>query len=367
MLVSSLMNQAEILEVLTRGGAAATFVGLALIVLRGGATPSRVTGALFCLAAAGHTLTQSPALAASLGWAWTPVWAFSVMAAGLLWAFVLELFEDRAKLSPALFLPALVLLALGVVALVAPDARRMLWLAHDLIGALLVGHALFIIAASWRGDLVEARRRLRAPILAVSSLYALAVIVVETGELFFGSAASLSPFAAAALLILSLLSLLAFGRADPDLFGAPRPVAAPTPAPSQALSGEEAAAAAALDRLMREDRIYREEALTIGALALKLKLPEHRLRQLINQRLGYRSFSAFLNEARLAETKAALADPAQASVPISTIALDAGFGSLGPFNRAFKVETGVTPSEFRAQQLGQPSGATASQAQKPAT
>jgi len=38
-------------------------------------------------------------------------------------------------------------------------------------------------------------------------------------------------------------------------------------------------------------------------------------------------------------------------VPISTIALDAGFQSLGPFNRAFKTETGLTPSEFRAQAL----------------
>jgi AraC-like DNA-binding protein len=34
-------------------------------------------------------------------------------------------------------------------------------------------------------------------------------------------------------------------------------------------------------------------------------------------------------------------------VPILTIALDAGFNSLGPFNRAFKAETGMTPSEFR--------------------
>ena len=30
-----------------------------------------------------------------------------------------------------------------------------------------------------------------------------------------------------------------------------------------------------------------------------------------------------------------------------TIALDAGFASLGPFNRAFKATTGVTPSEYR--------------------
>ena len=45
----------------------------------------------------------------------------------------------------------------------------------------------------------------------------------------------------------------------------------------------------------------------------------------------------------------ALADPAQAEVPVITIAMDAGFASLGPFNRAFKATTGVTPTEYRRQ------------------
>ena len=54
-----------------------------------------------------------------------------------------------------------------------------------------------------------------------------------------------------------------------------------------------------------------------------------------------------MNGYRLAEAEAALSDPAQAAVSILTIALDAGFGSIGPFNRAFKAETGVTPSEYR--------------------
>jgi AraC-like DNA-binding protein len=49
--------------------------------------------------------------------------------------------------------------------------------------------------------------------------------------------------------------------------------------------------------------------------------------------------------------KSALADPTQKEVPILTIALDAGFGSLGPFNRAFRDVEGMTPSEYRAQQL----------------
>ena len=98
---------------------------------------------------------------------------------------------------------------------------------------------------------------------------------------------------------------------------------------------------------MTTDRAYRQDGLTIGNLAQRLGLPEYRLRRLINQALGYRNFNSFVNRYRIAEVKAALADPGQAEVPVLTIALDAGFSSLGPFNRAFKAETGVTPSEYR--------------------
>jgi AraC-like DNA-binding protein len=35
--------------------------------------------------------------------------------------------------------------------------------------------------------------------------------------------------------------------------------------------------------------------------------------------------------------------------PILSIALDLGFASIGPFNRAFKAITGLTPGDFRQQ------------------
>lgn len=98
---------------------------------------------------------------------------------------------------------------------------------------------------------------------------------------------------------------------------------------------------------MTIERAYRREGLTIGLLAVKLAMPEHRLRVLINDGLGHRNFNAFLNRYRIEEAKAALADPAQIGVPVLTIALDAGFQSLAPFNRAFKTDTGLTPTEFR--------------------
>jgi len=49
---------------------------------------------------------------------------------------------------------------------------------------------------------------------------------------------------------------------------------------------------------MQEDRTYRDEGLSVSSLALKLKLPEHRLRRLINQQLGHRNFNAFVNQWR---------------------------------------------------------------------
>lgn len=76
-------------------------------------------------------------------------------------------------------------------------------------------------------------------------------------------------------------------------------------------------------------------------------MPEYKLRRAINQGPGYRNFNVFLNRYRIAEVKAALANPACSPVPVLTLAMDAGFQSLGLFNRAFKAETGVTPTEFR--------------------
>jgi len=133
------------------------------------------------------------------------------------------------------------------------------------------------------------------------------------------------------------------------LFPGVEPVRA---AASAELSPADLTLVAALERAMSFDRAYRQDGLTIGQLANAHGVPEYRLRRLINQGLGHRNFNSFLNRYRIADARAGLADPGQAAVPILTIALDAGFNSLGPFNRAFRAETGMTPSEYRRQALG---------------
>ncbi len=349
MLASGMPPNESILEILTRGAAAGAFFGMAIALARGSRTPARVTGALFCLGALGHTLTQIPLLNASLGLAGAPVWAFSLMGAGLFWAFALELFGDNRALTWVRFAPAFALLVIGVAAaLVGEGLRTGLLLAHNVVGAGLMLHVLLVVWRGWRNDLVESRRRLRGPVLTAGALYAVAVIVVQISEVLWRPASVLSPLAAGALLILGLAGVGALLTPDPDLFGVAGPAAVRAPDP---LPVEMTELAARLERLMREDRVYRQEGLSVAGLALKLGIPEYRLRRLINQQLGHRNFNAYLGQWRLGDAKQSLSDPAERDVPITTIALDAGYQSLGPFNRAFKAETGLTPTEYRERAL----------------
>ncbi|MFI5012942.1 MAG: helix-turn-helix domain-containing protein [Hyphomicrobiales bacterium] len=206
--------------------------------------------------------------------------------------------------------------------------------------------------ATWRGDLVEPRRRLRLFVVGATAVY----IVVDAGTGFLrvgpgSDAGSLVRIAVLAAILVAVAAALLRVSDKAGLFPEPSPAAPPRDFAERAAAPPHPALVAALERAMTVDRAYRQEGLSIGQLALRLGLPEYRLRQLINRGLGYRNFAGFLNFYRIAEAKEALADLAQADVPILTIALDAGFNSLGPFNRAFKGETGMTPSEFRQLRL----------------
>lgn len=104
-----------------------------------------------------------------------------------------------------------------------------------------------------------------------------------------------------------------------------------------------------LQSAMEVERAYAQESLTIRDLAKQLDVHEYLLRRLINAGLGYRNFNDYLNELRIKEAARILTDKEQASTPIIRIAMDLGFGSLAPFNKAFRERQGMTPTEFRKQ------------------
>jgi AraC-like DNA-binding protein len=370
-----------------RGGVVLLALLLSALLLR--AHPHSLAarlGALFATGSAAFVLMSTPGFAAPPR-AWqAPLIALSAANTVVFWLFARALFNDafRLKAWHALAWTGLAAMVLVGCFALAPGgvAARALGNAYRFANLVFTLLALGEALASWRADLVEGRRRLRVFVVGVAGVYALANTLAQ----LMGSAsqvpAAVTLLNSLCLLIVVLLvawPLLRLSGAElfvdepivPPLEPreeapqppAPQPDAQPPelpapparPEPSAPPSRREIEAGeppdpvevAALQRLMREQHVYREEGLTIGSLAARLGLPEYKLRRLINQGLGHRNFNTFLNGYRLAEVKAALADPARAEVPVLVIAMDAGFQSLGPFNRAFKAETGLTPTEFR--------------------
>jgi AraC-like DNA-binding protein len=268
------------------------------------------------------------------------------------WLFARALFDDGFEVRRWHAAPWAAVVALSLInCLVLVPAQtldpRVFAIAISVISLVFVALAVGQTIASWSTDLVEDRRRLRVFVVVATAIYAAVNAILQ---LFMPASGSpnIVPTANAAILAAVVIaiaySLMRVG--GETIFPA-----AERPAASAVASNESSAADRklfdALMRLMSDDRIYRHEGMTIGTLATKLTVPEYKLRRLINQRLGYRNFNVFLNNHRIEEAKAALADPSQAEVPVITIAMDAGFQSLGPFNRAFKATTGVTPTEYR--------------------
>jgi AraC-like DNA-binding protein len=293
-------------------------------------------GLLLCIAAIGHVLESSRAFSTHADQLYPIINFVSLGATGFLWLFVVALFEDR-PLGLKTLAPVAGLIVLGLAAYTT--ALRPVWLLQKLCEAGLALHALFVVLRTWRGDLVEARLRIRTPFVALVAVYALLMAGLQIAGLELPARDMIN---AAALAVLGIAGAAIFLRGPADLLGAigPQPPAPPANAADQAVLER-------LNRAMDADEIWRREGLTIGALADVIGVPEHRLRPLINDHLGFRNFAAFINAARIKAAKRLLTAPAHARTTVAAIAFDLGFGSLGPFNRAFKEATGVTPTEYR--------------------
>lgn len=103
---------------------------------------------------------------------------------------------------------------------------------------------------------------------------------------------------------------------------------------------------AVLEQKMKADKPYLDPQLTIDELAGSINCSRHHLSQAMNERLDH-TFYDYINQYRVAEAKALLADPARASHKIAAIAFDAGFNSISTFNDVFKKIAGQTPTQYR--------------------
>ena len=271
----------------------------------------------------------------------TPFW---------IWLFARLLFERR----PPHWLLGLVLLLYligwGSAHYVAGGEDVGFYIIH-LLSLVVVADLIYVALSGLGDDLVRKRRLVR--------IYLPLLVAIQTGgilvyEMIFRSAAVIPAVQLAnAILILTLFLFggLALLQTDPELL-VREDNDEPKSENETGLSPSETVLSDNLTEEMDNGR-YRESGLTIKTLAAHLDTPEHRLRSLINQKLGHRNFSSFLNQYRIGEAKKKLSSRDHVDIPILTIAMDLGYNSLAPFNRAFRSETGQTPSDFRKSSIDQ--------------
>lgn len=335
------MNQLATLDWMIRGSVVAlSALNAGVLAWSGGRTANRIAGPLFLLSMAAYALNSGPDSRAIISVARFATSLITHASVGCFWLFALVHFEDR-KITPTLAAVPLALFLAGAVGELTPIGEgRGVWLAISAVSTFLAIAVLAQIARSWRHDLVEKRRSLRTGFVAAIGLLALFVLALEFGPDSGDGPSWRSISVAAALLAVSLMSMFALLDINPSQVT--QSAVAPDRIPLHERAALERLAAA-----MDADQVWRREGLTIGALASEVGLSELALRALISEQLGYRNFPAFINAKRIEAAKEALADRSRNRETIASIAYDFGFGSLAPFNRAFREHTGLTPTEWR--------------------
>lgn len=336
-----------------RGGAIALFALLSFLFVRDWRTSLTARmGAVTCLGAVAYVaLIAIDSAGPATLWR-LPFHLMSLATPALFWLFALSWFDDDFRLRRWHVAMVIFVVAIGFAANYLSFVARYQIVPIEVgwrtVSTGLVVAAIATAVRGWNTDLVESRRRAR---LALSLAIGVVILWIVFAEL------PLSDWpppvgwrvvnAASLFLLAAVLAATMLGWRDRALLSAPAKPQGETSRPE----ADDAPLLARLDTDMRHERLYRQDGLTITAVAARLGVPEYRLRRAINQGLGARNFNAYLNGFRLQEAEEALADPEQRDVPILTIAMDAGFGSLAPFNRAFRDRHGCTPTEYRATKL----------------
>jgi AraC-like DNA-binding protein len=336
-------------DMLLRGMALGSLLSMFAATLRSDYTGTPLwTFRIFCLAAVGFIVWGSGEISALVGPLRYAARILSAGGVGYFWLFAMTMFSSR-PLRTMHVIPIAAMTVLAVPGpLLSPAVLMGSKIIYNMIEVLLIGHAMVEIWHNRDDDLVNARLALRAPFMAIIG----ATCLILTGFKFAGLLGFphdwLGGVQAAITTLTALAVASAFMQERSRLFEQPFLKKPSGHGPARELRVADELTMQRLNQLIDDAAFWRQPGLTIGATAEKVGVPEYRLRQMINRNLGYRNFSDFLNERRVTVAKQELKDQEKARVQISTIAFDLGYASLGPFNKAFREATGMSPREWRS-------------------
>jgi AraC-like DNA-binding protein len=98
-----------------------------------------------------------------------------------------------------------------------------------------------------------------------------------------------------------------------------------------------------IERKMNREKLFIEEGLTLAGLAENLGIRAYQLSEYLNNNKNM-NFSRFINQYRIAEACRILLEEDEANIIRTAFAV--GYNSKANFNLAFKTITGMTPSDF---------------------
>jgi len=211
-------------------------------------------------------------------------------------------------------------------------------------GAFLVGSGYLLWLAKIVYGLRRQRRRFHLELLALATLFTIAVAVLVLGFIwpllnetdFIGGYSMLVGLAFFAV----TLTLLRFPGIEADVSEAVQAAYAE----STLKNVDKPAVLAKLDALMQKDKLYTLETLNLALLAEQLEMSQHQLSELINTEFQ-QGFSRYIRQQRIDEAKKLLlADP---SVSVLAIGLSVGFSTQSNFYAAFRDMVGVAPGQYR--------------------
>jgi AraC-like DNA-binding protein len=272
-----------------------------------------------------------------------PFIALALLVPAAFWHLACTVFRDNFRAPGYAYLLVILTAMLGLAGFSTGPRDHMDWTdrVSQAVKFAWVLAAFLVMLRDWRVDLVEPRRRFRSLVVMGAGMYIAVVLVVE---LFItGQAPAALEFLNVSLIFLLVTGLaLNFPTIDRDNVFAR--MANP---PSEPQATHSPLASKVIES-MELDRTYATEGLTLQQLARQLQSQPHQLRRVINGELGYRNFNTFINLYRVQEVAERLAMAEYHDAPLLTLALDAGFRSLAPFNRTFRDHFEMTPSEYRA-------------------
>lgn len=100
-----------------------------------------------------------------------------------------------------------------------------------------------------------------------------------------------------------------------------------------------------LDKLLKEEQVFKTPELNLNQLAQELEVPTYILSQLINQEYN-KNFFNFINDFRIEFASKKINSGELNTLTLAGVAYESGFNSKSTFNRAFKKKMGCTPKEY---------------------